>query len=75
MFLDGLDDQTEIALTAWDKLLYADKSIGYFDNSGYSKGESGTSCLIRTTFKSVQTHGCEKSGGISDFCDRKCWFS
>ena len=66
-FLVGLADQTEIALKAWDKLLYDDRPIGSLANGGYSKGESGTLRLIRTTCKSVQTHGCEKSGRISDF--------
>ena len=66
LFLVGLDSQTEIALKSWDKLLYDDKPIG-FANGGYSKGESGTSRLIRTASKSVQTHGCKTSGRISDF--------
>ena len=66
-FLVGLADQTEIALKAWDKLLYDDRPIGSLANGGYSKGESGTLRLIRTTCKSVQTHGCEKSRRISDF--------
>ena len=67
-FLVGLADQTEIALKAWDKLLYDDRTIGPLANGGYSKGESGTLLrLIRTTCKSMQTHGCEKSGKISDF--------
>ena len=66
LFLVGLDSQTEIALKSWDKLLYDDRPIG-FANGGYSKGESGTSRLIRTASKSVQTHGCKTSGRISDF--------
>ena len=36
-------------------------------NGGYSKGEFGTLHLTRTTCKSVQTHGCEKSGRIYKF--------
>ena len=66
-FLVGLADQTEIALKAWDKLLYDDRPIGSLANDGYSKGESGTLRLIRTASKSVKTHGCKKSGRISDF--------
>ena len=65
--LIGLADQTQIALKAWDKLLYDDRPIGSLANGGYSKCELGTLRLIRTTCKSVQTHGCEKSGRISDF--------
>ena len=66
-FLVGLADQTEASLKAWDRLLYDDRPVGSLANGGYSKGESGTLRLIRTTCKAVQTHGCEKSGRISDF--------
>ena len=65
-FLVGLADQTEIALKAWDKLLCDDRPIGSLANGRYLKGKSGTLRLIRTTCKSVQTYGCEKSGRISD---------
>ena len=65
--LIGLADQTQIALKAWDKLLYHDRPIGSLANGGYSKGELGTLCLKGTTCKSVQTHGCEKSSRISEF--------
>ena len=66
-FLVGLTDQTEASLKAWDRLLYDDRPVGSLANGGYSKGESGTLRLIRTTCKAVQTHGCERSGRISDF--------
>ena len=66
-FLVSLADQIEIVLKAWGKLLYDEGLVSFFVNIGYSKGESGTSHLIRTTCKSVQTHGCEKSGRILDF--------
>ena len=66
-FLVGLADQTETALKAWNKLLYDDRPIGSLANGGYSKGVSGTSLLTRTTCKSVQKHGCGKSGRTSDF--------
>ena len=57
-FLVSLADQTEIALKAWDRLLNDDKPIGSLANGGYSKGESGTLRLIRTTCKSLHTHSC-----------------
>ena len=66
-FPDGLADQTEASLKAWDRLLYDDSPDGSLANGGYSKGESGTLQLLRTTCKTVQTHGCGKSGRISDF--------
>ena len=66
-FLVGLADQTEASLKAWDRLLYDDRPVGSVANGGDSKGESGTLRLIRTTWKAVQTHGCEKSGRISNF--------
>ena len=71
-FLVGLADQTEASLKAWDRLLYDDRPVGSLANGGYSKGESGTLRLIRTTCKAVQTHGCEKSGRISDFYTFLC---
>ena len=48
-------------------MLYDDRPIGSLTNGGYSKGESGTLRLIRTTCKLVQTHGLERSGRISGF--------
>ena len=65
-FLVDLDD-TKIALMVWDKLFYADRPTGSFDNGRYSKDKSCTLRLIRTTCKSAQIHGCEKSDRISDF--------
>ena len=44
LLLVGLADQTEIALKAWDKLLYDERPIGSLANDGYSKGES---CTLR----------------------------
>ena len=66
-FLVGLADQTEASLKTWNRLLYDDRPVGSLANAGYSKVESGTLRLIRTTCKAVRTHGCEKSGCISDF--------
>ena len=66
-FLIGLPDQTETSLKACDWLLYDDRPVGSLAYGGYSKGESGTLRLIRTTPKAVQTHGYEKSGRISNF--------
>lgn len=67
-FIVGLADQAEVALKAWDKLLFDDLYVGSLANGGYSKGESGTYRLVRTLCKAVQTRGCERSGRISDFC-------
>ena len=53
-------------------LLYDDRPVGSLANGGYFKGESGLLWLIRTTCKAVQTHGCEKSGCISDFYTFLC---
>ena len=53
-------------------MLYDDRPVGSFANGGYSKGESGTLRLIRTTCKAIQTLGCEKSGRISDFYTFLC---
>ena len=72
-FLVGLADQTEVSLKAWDRLLYYDWPVGSLANGGYSKGGPGTLGLIRTTCKAVQTHGCEKSGHISDFSPFFMW--
>ena len=66
-FLVGLTDQTEASLKVRDSLLYDDRPVVSIANGGYSKGESGTLRLIRTTCKVIQTHGCKKSGGTSDF--------
>ena len=71
-FLVDLADQTEASLKAWNRLLYDDRPIGSVANSAYSKGESGTLRLIRTTCKAVQTHVCEKSGRISGFYTFLC---
>ena len=71
-FLVGLADQTEATLKAWDRLLYDDRPVGSLANGGYSKGKSGTLLLIRTTCKAVETHGCEKSGRISNFYTFLC---
>ena len=54
-------------LKAWNRLLYDDRPDDSLANGEYSKGESGALRLIRITCKVVQTHGCEKSGQISDF--------
>lgn len=40
-------------------MLNDDRPTGYLANDGYSKGESGTLHLIRTTWNSVQKHGYE----------------
>ena len=67
-YIVGLADQAEVALKAWDKLLWDDKLVGSLAHGGYSQGgESGTLRLIRTLCKSVQTRGCEKSGRMIDF--------
>ena len=66
-FLGGLADQTGASLKAWDRLLYDDRPIGSLENGGYSKGESCTLRLTRTTCKEIRTHGCEKLGCIYDF--------
>ena len=66
-FVVGLADQTEIALKCWDKLLHDKGPVGSLANGKYSRCESGTLRLIRTTCKSLQTHGCKRSGRISDF--------
>ena len=66
-YVVGLADQSEVALKAWDKLLFGDLPVGSIAQGGYNKGESGTYRLIRTLCKAVQTRGCEKSGRIADF--------
>ena len=66
-FLVGLADQKEASLKTWNRLLYDDRTVASLANAGYSKGEPGTLRMIRTTCKAVWTHGCEKSGCISDF--------
>ena len=66
-YVVGLADQTETALKAWEKLLFGEAAVGSLANGGYSNGESGTSRLIRTVCKTVQTRGCEKSGRVQDF--------
>ena len=66
-YIVGLADQSEVALKAWDKLLFGDLPVGSVAQGGYSKGEPGTYRLIRTLCKAVQTRGCEKSGRIADF--------
>ena len=71
-FLVGLADQTEASLKGWNRLLYDDILVGLLANAGYSKGESGTFWLIRTTCKAVQRHGCEKSSRISNFYTFLC---
>ena len=62
-----VDDFFEASSKAWDRLLSFDRPVGSLANGWYSKGESGTLWLIRTTCKAVQTHGCEESGRISHF--------
>ena len=70
--LVGLDDQTEASLKAWGRLLYDDRPVGCLAIGGYSKGEPGKLQLIKTTCKAIQTHGCVKSGRISDFYTFLC---
>ena len=60
------------SLKAWDRLLHDDRPVRSLANGGYSKAKSGALRLIRTTCKVVQTHGCEKSGRISDFYTFLC---
>ena len=62
-----LDDQTEVALKGWDKLLYENKPVGSLCSGGYSKGYSDVYHTIQSIYKSVQTHGSEKFGRISEF--------
>ena len=66
-FLLSFADQTEASLKACHWLLYDDRPVDSLANGGYSKGESATSQLIRTTCKAVLTHRCEKSGRIYTF--------
>ena len=66
-FVVSLADLSETALKTWDHLLFDGALVGSLSHGGYSKEESGTNRLVRTTCKSVQTRGSEKSGRISDF--------
>ena len=50
-FLVGLPDQTEASLKLWKSLLFGEGKIASINHGGYSKGESGTLCLIGTICK------------------------
>ena len=68
-YVVGLADQSESALKVFDKLMYEGTPVGSLvsGGSGYNKGDSGTTRLIRTLCKAVENHGCEKSGRMVDF--------
>ena len=66
-FIVGLADQSEACLKVWEGLLHGNEKVGTLAHGGYSNGESGTTRLIRTTCKSVQERGCEKSGRMVHF--------
>ena len=63
----GLADQSEACLKVWEGLLHGNEKVSTLAHGGYSNGESGTTRLIRTTCKSVQERGCEKSGRMVHF--------
>ena len=62
-----MDDQTEVALKEWDKLFYENKPVGLLCHGGCSRDYSGVYHAIQSICKSVQTHGCERFGRISEF--------
>ena len=66
-FIVGLADQAEACLKIWEGLLHGNEKVGTLAQGGFSNGESGTTRLIRTTCKSVQERGCEKSGRMVHF--------
>ena len=66
-FIVGLADQAEACLKVWEGMVYGDERVGTLAHGGYSRGESGTTRLIRTVCKSVQERGCEKSGRMVSF--------
>ena len=65
--LVGLADQAEASIKLWEGLLIGDAKVGSLNHGSYSKGESGTLCLIHTVCKSVSERGCEKSGRMVTF--------
>ena len=66
-YMVALAEQTEETLKLADNLLYGTSKVGSLAHGGYTKGESGTTRLIRTVCKSVQERGCEKSGRMAQF--------
>ena len=66
-FLVGLADQAEACLKVWENIIFKEQNVGSLLHGGYSNGESGALCLIRTVCKSVQHRGCEKSGRMVTF--------
>ena len=66
-YMVALAEQTEETLKLADNLLYGISKVESLAHGGYTKGESGTTRLIRTVCKSVQERGCEKSGRMAQF--------
>ena len=53
-YMVALAEQAEATLKLADNLLYGTSEVGSPAHGGYTKGESGTTQLIRTVCKSVQ---------------------
>ena len=61
-FVVVLAYQAEASIKLWEGLLHGNVKVGSLNHGSYSKGESGTLCLICTVCKSVSERGCKKSG-------------